>query len=196
MTLRSNTIFVTIASKLMATANAKSFSITALLFLLSFYSFSLISAEFAKVTHSYMPLDLQFPLTVDGIFEQLPVYTSASKSWYQIFSFIDFIFPPVASLFVVMLWGVTIKHYAQPLLLTLARRGWLLLPMISALLDWLDNIGLLYVVTVFPGVEAYGVAELAVNLRILKLASLAALAGLTVVILIISMNHKYRWVRN
>jgi hypothetical protein len=196
MTLRSNTIFVTIASKLLATANAKSFCITALLFLMSFYSFSLISAEFAKVTHGYIPLDLQFPLTVDGIFEQLPAYTSASKRWYQIFVVIDFIFPPVASLFVVMLWGVTIKHYAQPLLLSLARRGWLLLPMISALLDWLENIGLLYVVHVFPVVEAYGVAELAVNLRILKLASLAALAGLTVVILIISMNHKYRWVRN
>ena len=43
--------------------------------------------------------------------------------------------------------------------------------------DWLENIGLLYVVSVFPEVEAYGVAELAVNLRILKLASLATLAG-------------------
>jgi hypothetical protein len=196
MTLTSNGIFARISSKLLATATTKSLGITALLFLLSFCSFSLVSTEFAKVTQGYIPLDLQFPLTVDGIFEQLPAYSSASKSWYQIFGFIDFIFPPLASLFVVMLWGVIIKYYASPLLLLLGMRGWLLLPMISALLDWLENIGLLYVVAVFPVVEAYGVAELAVNLRILKLASLVALAGLTVVILIISMNHKYGWVRN
>jgi hypothetical protein len=196
MTQYSNTIFVRIASKALATANAKSLCITALLFLLSFGSFSLISAEFAKVTQGYIPLDLQFPLTVDHIFEQLPAYNSDSMRWYKIFGFMDFIFPPVASLLVVMVWGVTIKHYVQPLLLSLAKRGWLLLPMISALLDWLENIGLLYVVTVFPEVEAYGVAELAVNLRILKLASLALLAGLTLVIFIISINHKYKWVGN
>jgi hypothetical protein len=196
MTLRSNGIFAAISSKLLATATTKSLCITAILFLLSFSSFSLVSTEFAKVTHGYIPLDLQFPLTVDGIFEQLPAYNSASKSWYQIFAFIDFVFPPLASLFVVMLWGVIIKYYASPLLLSLGMRGWLLLPMISALLDWLENIGLLYVVHAFPEVEAYGVADLAVNFRILKLASLAALAGLTVFILIISMNHKYGWVRN
>ena len=196
MTLSSNSIFARISSKLLATATTKNLCITAILFLLSFYSFSLISAEFAKVTHGYIPLDLQFPLTVEGIFEQLPAYNSASKRWYQIFAIMDFVFPPVASLLVVMLWGVTIKYYAQPLLLSLARRGWLLLPMISALLDWLENIGLLYVVFVFPEFEAYGVAELTVNLRTLKLASLASLAGLTAVIVIISMNHQYKWVRH
>ena len=195
MTLRSNKFLVKIASKLMNTANAKSLCIATLLFLLSFGSFSLISAEFAKVTQGYIPLDLQFPLTVDHIFEQLPAYNSDSKRWYQIFGFMDFIFPPLASLFVVMLWGVIIKYFASPFLLSMGKRGWLLLPMISALLDWLENIGLLYVVTIFPEVEAYGVAEIAVNLRLLKLASLAILSGLTIVIFIISMNHRYGWVR-
>jgi hypothetical protein len=195
VTLLSNTFFVKIASKLLATANAKSLLITTVLFLLSFFSFSLISAEFAKVTQGYIPLDLQFPLTVDRIFEQLPTYNSDSKRWYQIFGFMDFIFPPLASLFVMMLWGVIIKYFSSPFLLSMSKRGWLLLPMMSALLDWLENIGLLYVVHVFPQVEAYDVAEMAVNLRLLKLASLAMLAGLTLVIFIISMNHKYAWVR-
>jgi hypothetical protein len=191
MASASNTIFVTMAQKLLATANARSLGITALLFLLIFSSFALISAEFAKVTQAYIPLDLQFPLTVDGIFEQLPAYNPASIRWYQIFALMDFIFPPLASFFVAILWGVIIKYYASPLLLSLASSGWLLLPMVSALLDWLENIGLLYVVHVFPEVEAYGIAGLAVNLRIVKLVSLAMLAGLTVVIFIISMNHKY-----
>ena len=181
-----------ISQKCLAAANMKTLLLSALLFGLSLYAFTPISAEFAAVTQGYLPLDLQFPLTVEVIFQQLPAYSAASKHWYQIFAVADFIFPPLASLFVLMVWGVIINHYRSPLLISLCDRGWLLLPMISALLDWLENIALLYVVHVAPEVEAYAVANVAVFLRSLKLISLAGLAGLTLVIAVLSMNEKYR----
>jgi len=178
-----------ISQKSLAAANVKNVLLTALLFGLSFSAFTYISAEFAAVTQGYRPLDLQFPLTVEVIFQQLPAYTAASRHWYQLFAVMDFIYPPVASLLVMMIWGGIINHYRSPLLMSLCNRGWLLLPMISALLDWLENIALLYVVHVSPEVEAYAVADVAVFLRTLKLFSLAMLAGLTLVIAVLSMNE-------
>lgn len=73
------------------------FVVAAVASALSFQSLYVIGERFERVTAGYAPFDLQNPITVAAILEQLPAYTDASRTLYWVFIAADTIFPVIAA---------------------------------------------------------------------------------------------------
>ncbi|HZG69055.1 MAG TPA: hypothetical protein VEZ12_20145, partial [Herpetosiphonaceae bacterium] len=66
--------------------------------LASFQLLVLIGERFAAMTGGYRPFDLQNPLALGEMLQQLPRYTQASRTLYWLFIAADMVFPVAAAL--------------------------------------------------------------------------------------------------
>jgi hypothetical protein len=106
-----------------------------LLFTLSFQSLFVIGDWFAAATAGYQPFDLQNPLAVATVLEQLPAYTAESRALYWLFVLADTIFPALGALPFALLLGRALLTLSP----RLAARGLSLIPFVATILDWLEN---------------------------------------------------------
>jgi hypothetical protein len=117
-----------------------------LLFALSFWSLFVIGDQFAAATAGYQPFDLQNPLTVTEMLEQLPLYSAESRAIYWLFVLADTIFPALAALPFALLLGRALLTLHPGL----AQRGLALVPFIAMLLDWVENICYVLAIQLYP----------------------------------------------
>jgi hypothetical protein len=117
-----------------------------LLFALSFQSLFLIGDQFAAVTAGYQPFDLQNPLAVATVLEQLPAYSAASRAIYWLFVLADTIFPALGVLPFALLLGRALRTLSP----ALAGRGLALVPFVVTLLDWVENVCYVLAIHLYP----------------------------------------------
>ncbi len=122
-------------------------------FLLMAGSITILNAliePFQAVTNGYDFIDMQIPITADSILAQLPSYTDDSRRLYLYFMIVDYIFPPLAGLFLSLLWAWMLQLVPTPLTTELFHSPFIAFPFLAALLDWAENIGFFYTVWTYP----------------------------------------------
>lgn len=159
-----------------------------LLFALSFWSLFLIGDRFAAATGGYQPFDLQNPLAVAAVLEQLPVYTAESRAIYWLFVVADTIFPALGALPFALLLGRGLLTLSP----ALAGRGLALAPFVVTLLDWVENACYLLAIQLFPA-DVTLWATLGVGLKSTKIA-FGIVSNL--VILVLALAAAFRWVQS
>lgn len=130
--------------------------------------------------------DLQNKLTTAQIYEQLPAYTAESKRLYRRFFIIDFFFPLFASLFIGLLWAALLPRPEAPVYQELLRWNVPVLALLPALFDWGENVCFLIMVNRYPQVMPR-LAQIAVVFKRLKLATLFATMGVTMLLLVVTL---------
>ncbi|MDQ3398267.1 MAG: hypothetical protein M3511_10960 [Deinococcota bacterium] len=156
-----------------------------------------LGARFVVVTGGLEPFDFQNGLTAEGIFEQLPAYTDASRVLYHLFAAVDFLFPALASLFSALLLAWSLRSLAKPWSERLLRLHTPALLLLTALWDWLENIFLLVVINAYPQ-ELLWAAEAAILFKRLKLGFLFTFQPVVIVLAtvagIVSLRRRCRCV--
>ena len=126
-----------------------------------------ITPAFQEATSGLRPFDLNFGITAEAMYEALPSYTSRSRSLYLWFALADFVYPAAASAFFALLWAWMFKRRPYPLYVALSAMGILLVPFLFALVDWLENLGFLFVIFRYPA-EHPAIGNLAGTLKKIK----------------------------
>ena len=125
---------------------------------------AVITPAFQDATDGLRPFDLNFGISADVIYRDLPVYTDQSRTLYIGFAIADYIYPAAAAVFFAMLWAWMFNKASNRSFNHLISAGVLLIPFLFALVDWLENAGFLFVIFSYP-TEYPGVANLAGTLK-------------------------------
>lgn len=164
-----------------------SIALTIVAFAISFWSLFVIGDQFAAVTAGYDPFDLQNPLSVEQIYAQLPAYTAASRTIYWVFIAADTVFPLLGGLMLSLLFALALRGLGTPWASRLLAGGGALIPMGSAVLDWVENIVFVAAVALFPrdialwAMLAVGTKSTKIAFLILSNIGLIGLAGYAVI---------------
>ncbi len=120
-------------------------------------SFVLMAAVFTpafqEATGGLRPFDLNFGITAETMYRDLPAYTDRSRSLYLWFAVADYIYPAAGAAFFALLWAWLFNKAPGPLYARLTAAGILVFPFLFAVVDWLENVGFLIVVFSYPEVH-------------------------------------------
>jgi hypothetical protein len=131
----------------------------------SFISMAAVFAPaFQDATAGLRPFDLNFGVSAEVVYSELPAYTDRSRMIYIGFAVADYIYPAAAAAFFALLWAWMFVKAPNRFFESLTRRGILLFPFLFALVDWLENAGFLFVIFSYPA-EYPRVAALAGTLK-------------------------------
>ena len=147
------------------------------------YWMNTLTPAFQAVTDGHMFFDMQIPITEEKIFAQLPAYTDESRSLYVYFMVIDYLFPPMAGLSMALLWGWLMSLAPAGLLLKWSSSKLVLFPFISALLDWLENVGFLGTALLYPA-RVDWLTQSGVLFREAKLLFMGANFAITILLIV------------
>jgi hypothetical protein len=123
---------------------------------------------FQAVTAGHQIIDLQQSITPDSIYSELPDYTASSRRIYFWFMVADFIFPASAGLAMALLWAWLVKVAPNSIYRVLMRLPIFALPLLTTLFDWMENVGFLLLVNLYPQ-ELPNVASISCAIRNTKL---------------------------
>ncbi len=157
----------------------------------SFQLLLLIGERFATVTGGYRPFDLQNPLSLAEMVEQLPRYTEASRTLYWIFIVADMVFPVVAALPLALLLAKALRGTGRRWARRALQRGLAFRPLLVAVLDWVENGFFVATVALYPrDITAWATLALAMKATKIRLLALSntAIAGL-------ALYAAIRWLR-
>ncbi len=144
---------------------------------------------FSEVTNGLRPLDLNFGIGAEKIYQDLPFYTDASRSIYVWFALADFVYPATAAAFFSLLWAWLFKRAPAPLFDRLTSAGVLLFPFLFTLIDWLENFCFLFVVFSYPA-EFPAIGNMGGTLKTTKPFVEAVILLGTVVFLVLSVRFR------
>ena len=125
---------------------------------------ALITPAFQAVTDGLRPFDLNFGVSAEMVYRDLPLYTDRSREIYIWFAIVDYVYPAAAAAFFAMLWAWMFKKTDNRLFEQLTAAGILTVPFLFALVDWLENAGFLFVIFSYPN-EYPGIATMAGALK-------------------------------
>ncbi|HJP05656.1 MAG: hypothetical protein CL799_08150 [Chromatiales bacterium] len=166
-------------SFLLAHASGRSVLLWLVVTIVSFVIMAfLITPAFTEATDGLNPFDLNFGITAEQAYAELPRYTDRSKTLYLWFAIVDYIYPFANSLFFVLLWCWIFNKRTNRFFEILTSKGILLIPFLFALVDWSENVGFLIVVFTYPA-EYPDVANAAGMLKSSKRFFLMANVALT-----------------
>jgi hypothetical protein len=142
---------------------------TVLLWLaIAIVSFALMAAvitpAFQDATGGLRPFDLNFGISADVIYRDLPEYTDRSRTLYIGFAIADYVYPAAAAVFFALLWAWMFNKASNRSFELLLSAGVLAIPFLFALVDWLENAGFLFVIFSYPS-EYPVIANLAGTLK-------------------------------
>ena len=166
-----------------------------LLFALAVISFWLMAAvitpAFQDATEGLEPLDLNFGVTAEMVYRELPVYTDRSRSLYIWFAIVDYIYPAAVAGFFALLWAWMFRRWPTKIFYKAVAFGILIVPFCYALVDWLENAGFLFVIFSYP-TEYPSIANVAGTLKKAKPFFLLTVLVLTFVIAVIAVRQATR----
>ncbi len=146
---------------------------------------------FSEVTNGLRPLDLNFGIGAEKIYQDLPFYTDASRQIYVWFALADFVYPATAAAFFSLLWAWLFNRAPAPLFERLTTAGILLFPFLFALIDWLENFCFLFVVFSYPA-EFPAIGDLGGTLKTTKPFVEGLILLGTIVFVVISIRFRRR----
>jgi hypothetical protein len=162
-----------------------------LLLAIAISSFVLMAAVFAPAfqdeTGGLRPFDLNFGVSAEVVYRELPAYTDRSRTIYLGFALADYVYPAAAASFFTLLWAWMFRKRPHHLFARLTDAGILLFPFLFALVDWLENAGFLWVIFSYP-VEYPRIATLAGTLKGVKPFIEAVILVLTLVFAVIAIR--------
>jgi len=129
-----------------------------------------ITEEFPLVTAGDVPFDMQNTLQSGQIFNQLEGYTERAFDLYMRFQAVDYFFPLFAGLLLATICAFSLRMASPRLYTAAGEKNLFVLLLIPTVFDWLENLNLLYVVSVWPN-QAELAAKLAVAAKMAKLGS-------------------------
>jgi hypothetical protein len=141
---------------------------------------AVLTPAFQEATHGLRPFDLNFGITAEGVYRDLPSYTDRSRMIYVWFAFVDYVYPAAAAAFFALLWAWMFNKAPNRVFDRLTRAGILGVPFLFALADWLENAGFLFVIFAYPA-EYPAIANLAGTLKQTKPLIELAVVALTLV---------------
>ena len=142
--------------------------------------------RFSQVSANHEAFDFQNKLTAAEIYEQIRDYTTESKRLYNRFFVIDFFFPLFASLFLSLLWAVLLPRPESSVYQQLLRWNAPLFAFLPALFDWGENVCFVVIINRYPKVMPR-LAQVAVIFKRLKLITLFATIGITLLLLVVTL---------
>jgi hypothetical protein len=146
---------------------------------------AVLAPAFQEATGGLRPFDLNFGISAEVVYRDLPTYTDRSRAIYVAFAVVDYIYPAAAAAFFALLWAWMFKKAPNPGFKRLMRAGILAFPFLFALVDWLENAGFLFVIFVYPA-EFPRVATLAGTLKGMKPIIELAILILTLVFAVVT----------
>lgn len=138
-------------------------------FQVSFQALFVIGDWFAGTTAGFQPFDLQNPLALEQVRQQLPAYTNESRSIYRLFILADTIFPPLATLFFSLVFARSLQSIGSRWAERWLSSGIVLLPCVVAVLDWVENVCFALTIWLYPQ-DVTLWATLAIGLKTTKIA--------------------------
>lgn len=145
-----------------------------------------ITPAFQEVTDGLRPFDLNFGVTAEMVYRDLPFYTNRSKTLYIWFAIVDYIYPAVGAAFFAMLWAWMFKKAPNRFFHRLVASGIFVFPFLFALVDWLENAGFLFVIFSYPS-EFPAIANTAGALKKTKPFIELAIVLLTIVFAVVAI---------
>jgi hypothetical protein len=124
---------------------------TILLFLfVAVGSFVLMAAVFTpafqEATDGLRPLDLNFGVSAEVVYRDLPVYTDRSREIYIWFAIADYVYPATAAAFFALLWAWFFKKAPNRFFERLTGVGILAFPFFFSLVDRHEKVGFQFVI--------------------------------------------------
>ena len=152
---------------------------------------AIIAPAFQSATNDLRPFDLNFGISSEVMYRDLPFYTDRSRSLYLWFALADYIYPAAAAAFFSLLWAWLFHRWAAHSYEWMLRAGVLIVPFLFALVDWLENAGFLFVIFSYPQ-EYPAVATLAGQLKGTKPMVELVVVVLTLVFVIVTIRTSRR----
>jgi hypothetical protein len=150
-----------------------------------------ITPAFQAATEGLRPFDLNFGISADVMYGDLPSYSDESRRLYLWFAVADFVYPAAAAGFFALLWAWMFNKAPNRGFDRLLSIGVLGLPFLFALVDWLENIGFLIVVFGYPN-EYRSIGTLAGTLKGAKPLIEIAVVILTLVFAVVTTWLRFR----
>lgn len=117
----------------------------------------ILTPMFEQATGGLRPIDLSFPTTPELLFSQLPSYTDGSYRAYAWFAAFDYLWPPLLAVWFISIWAWSQQRSQLNFFGGRVPLWLILLPLVPALLDWLENLGWIIAIYSYP-VERWGAA--------------------------------------
>ena len=134
-----------------ACASGRSVLVLLVITVVSFYIMAaVITPAFQQETGGLRPLDLNFGVDAEKVYADLPAYTERAKRLYVGFAIADYVYPAAAAAFFALFWAWMIRRAPHARYERFVAAGLLAFPFLFALIDWLENIGFLFVVFQYP----------------------------------------------
>jgi hypothetical protein len=151
----------------------------------SFRLLFLLEEHFTDLT-GLQVFDTQNDLTPVRLLEQLPVYIGEARRAYNAFAAFDYVFPFVAAFFLVVLWTLLLRVNSSGFAKQLLSRNLSLLPFVTTLFDWLENLSIAGVLA-SSSAPRMTFVNAAVLFKRLKLSSLALIGLLTLALVLFTL---------
>jgi hypothetical protein len=103
--------------------------------------------EEMKTEIGFLPFDLQTPITLEQVQNQLPAYTDVSRGVYARFLAWDYAFPLFVSITLCLILARSLTAFYKLRSQTFTGNWLILVPLNAAVMDWLENI--LFALTVW-----------------------------------------------
>ncbi len=148
---------------------------------------AVIAPAFQEATNGLRPFDLNFGISSEVMYRDLPAYTDRSRTLYLWFALADFIYPAAAAAFFAMLWAWLFNKAPNRGYDKLTHAGVLCVPFGFALVDWLENFGFLFVIFRYPA-EYPAIATLAGQLKGVKPLIELVVVVLTLIFVVVTIR--------
>jgi hypothetical protein len=155
----------------------------------------LITAGFPDISGGHEPFDMQNSLSVSDIWAQLATYTEQAFSSYALFQVVDYLFPLLGGLMMAALCAFALRGLSAKAYATASNKKLFLLFLIPTVFDWLENLGLLWVIIAWPE-QAQTAAVFAVTAKKCKLATLMLSQPVALLLLVAGLSKRlYTFIR-
>lgn len=114
-----------------------------------------IGEMFPAVAAGAVPFDLQNDLQVSEVYAQLAGYTPQARELYYAFTTIDYAFPFFAGLFLAATTAFALRNSVPRFYEALVARRLLLVLMVAAVFDWLENLAATATIALYPAEFAW-----------------------------------------
>jgi hypothetical protein len=146
-----------------------------------------VTAKFPAVSGGNVPFDMQNLLRPAQIYEQLPLYTDQAFNLYTWFQIVDYFFPLLGGLMMGALCAFAIRVLSERFWSLAKEKNLFLLFLVPTVFDWLENIGLLWVLAAWPE-QSSAAANFAVAAKMCKLGTLFVTQPLALILLIAGLG--------
>jgi len=140
------------------------------------------------------PFDITFPLSAADILAGLDRYNAEAREAYLIFTVVDVVFPISSGLFSSLLYAQLIGLSGFAWLITVGKRGLVLLPFVPTLIDLIENIGFHILITSPPTepAELAGATAIVHGAKLQAMGVLWATMGILILLALIGTIMRRR----